>query len=84
MTDSLFDSDSSAEEINDSDCDDPVSIDQEEWDKLLDMPPDHSEIQSITPMSSLESARERSLSSSATDLVSSAAASVISLWSWKR
>jgi len=62
-----------------------VSIDTEEWDRLLDMPSDPSEIQSdVTAMSTISSPRDQSLSSSATDLVSSAAASVMSYWSWKK
>ena len=79
-----FDSDSSAEELNyDSDSDTP-SIEQEDWDKLMDLPPDHRDIHSETS-SIIEQSRDRSLSSSASGLVTSAAASIVStLWSYKR
>lgn len=104
LSESLFDSDSSAEEINDSDCDDMLEGDPEEWDKV-DIPPD-SELQmnnpsmpSVNAYSSVQSqqsqqshqsrqSQQQTLSlaaSSASGIVSSAAASVISgLWSWKR
>jgi len=82
-----FDSDSSAEELNfDSDDNDSIDGNTEDWDRLQDMPdpnfkdPYHS---GSSPFDT--SGQDRSLSSSASGLVTSAAASVASaLWSWKR
>ena len=88
-----FDSDSSAEELNfdtDTDTEDGVGG-TEEWDRLPDIPTDslyqlHRD-HSISPSFEENNSHDRttSLSSSASGLVTSAAASVASaLWSWKR
>ena len=77
-----FDSDDSTEELDFDAEGESVSCEQEEWDRLMDLPTDPREIQSETP--SPVSERDRSLSASASGLVTSAAASVAALWSWKR
>ena len=89
-----FDSDSSAEELNfdtNTDTEDGVGI-AEEWDRLPDIsinplyqhPRDHSISPSFND-NSHHRERTTSLSSSASGLVTSAAASVASaLWPWKR
>ncbi|XP_057315002.1 beclin 1-associated autophagy-related key regulator-like [Hydractinia symbiolongicarpus] len=84
LTDCPFDSDSSAEEVN-YDSDNESVSENDDWDQLIDLPPDHRDVQSETPPPSFEQSRDRSLSSSASGLMTSAAASVASaLWSWKR
>ena len=79
-----FDSDSSAEELTyESTTDDESDDGKGEWDRLPDIPLDHRDLESPSP--SYDANRDRSLSSSASGLVTSAAASVASaLWSWKR
>lgn len=82
-----FDSDSSVEELNyESDEDSYTGEKEEEWDRLMDLPndPRYDQYDSST-MISLDQSEARSLSSSASGLVTSAAASVASaLWPWKR
>jgi len=80
-----FDSDSSAEELN-YDSEDSgssfVNEQQEDWDQLMDL---HDDVSRNEAAASTLSIDQRSLSSSASGLVTSAAASVASaLWSWKR
>ena len=82
-----FDSDSSAEELNyESDEDSYSGEKEEEWDRLMDLPNDPRYVQcDSSTMISLDQSEARSLSSSASGLVTSAAASVASvLWPWKR
>ncbi|XP_066931402.1 beclin 1-associated autophagy-related key regulator-like [Clytia hemisphaerica] len=80
-----FDSDSSAEELNFDTDSDSADGNTEEWDRLHDLPEPAMDPHYHSTSPSFDASRDRSLSSSASGLVTSAAASVASaLWSWKR
>ena len=80
-----FDSDSSAEELNFDTDSDSADGNTEEWDRLHDLPEPAMDPHYHSTSPSFDVSRDRSLSSSASGLVTSAAASVASaLWSWKR
>ena len=86
LPDCPFDSDSSAEELLfDSDSESDAS-EKEDWDRLADLPDMPKDVSDMEASSSTSrtSPRDQSLSTSASGLVTSAAASVAALWPWKK
>lgn len=85
LPDIFSDSDSSAGDLHfdteSSDNDDDDDLWGEDWDSLQDLPDLPRDVSSLM---SRPNSTEQSLSASATGLVTSAAASVASLWPWKR